>query len=387
MTRTRARPGRAVALAMAALFGCLALIPAGAAAQDDRNRLIISLQLANTRRHSFQGDLQTNCNLLFANGQAVEGNPQIASAAGAPSGTIDWAQNRGEAFVRKTGWQVEPLPPTRGKPTLFADLGIALQGRNVFLTARVTRGRPLLSAARRERLAIVRGAKRLDGPLLDENGKPAPDTFSYIAAGKLKMLPAMSRALERTRCRDRSNRASRRIKPGYDLGKLTVGLRPDHATGLAGDVQFKPVVTAQGEDEDQTLAVEPTGGVSQDGKHVLTAPIAGGTPVPLACEAGIRCVPSGGSVTLGGGFDLVFAGRRTAVGNLTMSTTGTAPDALRSSISGTLDGAPVTVADRGSVVTGFPMTEDFTQRVGTALGVTVRDGGLDLVPRFTRTGP
>src|SRR3954454_11478020 len=255
MTRTRSRPGRALALAMAASLAVVAVLPAAAAAQDETTQLIVSLQLAATRRHSFQNDLSVNCNLFFANGRSVEGQPEIADAFGPPSGTIDWAQSNGEAFVKKTGWQVEPLPPTRGQPTLFADVGVALQGRNVFLTARITHGRPFISSAKRERLGIVRGAKRLDGTLLDDKGKPAPDTFSYITEGKLKMLPAMSRALERTRCRDRHNRASRRLKPGYDLGKRPVGFRPDHATALGGDVEFRPQVVAPGEDDDIDVPV------------------------------------------------------------------------------------------------------------------------------------
>src|SRR4051794_275905 len=217
MTRTRSRPGRALALATAALLAGVALAPAAAGAQDS-TALLVSLQLANTRRHAFQNDLATNCNLFFSNGTSPEGNPQFATAVGTPSGSLDFAQNKGEAFVKRTGWQVEPLPPARGRParpTLFADIGVSLQGRNVFLTARVTHGRPFISAARRQRLAIVRGAKRRDGRLLDAGGKPAPNTFSFIAQGELKMLPVMSKALERTRCKDSHNRASKRLKPGY----------------------------------------------------------------------------------------------------------------------------------------------------------------------------
>src|SRR3954470_682349 len=385
MTRTRSRPGRALALATAALLAGVALAPAAADAQDT-TALLVALQLANTRRHAFQNDLATNCNLFFSNGTSPEGNPQFATAVGPPSGSIDFEQNKGEAFVKRTGWQVEPLPPTHGRPTLFADVGIALQGRNVFLTARITHGHPFVSAARRQRLAIVRGAKRLDGPLLDSDGKPAPDTFSFIAQGQLKMLPVMSKALERTRCKDSRNRAPKRLKPGYDLGKLVVGLRPDHATGLGGDVQFRPDVTARGEDDDQRVPVEPTGGVTQDNKRVLTAPITAGLPVPLTCEAGNRCVPSGGSFTMGGGFDLVFAGRRASVANLSVTTTGTAPAALRSSLAGTLDGAPVVVGEGDSVVNGFGLSDDFMQRGGAALGVPIA-GGINLIPRFTRTGP
>jgi hypothetical protein len=351
------------------------------AAAQTPTRLIVSLQLANTARNSFQNTLLYNCNLFFSGGLAVEGRRQYAAVGGPPRGVLDFAQGRGQAFVRRTRWQVEPLPPIRARPTLFADLGVSLQGANVFLTARVTRGRPLISARRRARLGVVRAAGRLDGPLLDGHGKPVPNTFTYIAEGKLKMLPAMSRALERTRCKNRrQNRASRPFKPGYELGKLTVGLRPNHASGLAGEARFRPLVFARGPEDDEVVAIEPGAGVRQGTKRNLFAPITSGLPVPLTCETGDLCTPSGGTLGLGGGFDLVFGGRRTSVGNITVSITGTAPDFLQWSVAGTLDGAPVTIT------TGGGLTDDFTQRAGAALGAEIV-GDLNLELLFTRTGP
>src|SRR3954471_24312879 len=124
MTRTRSRPGRALALATAALLAAVALAPATAGAQD-RTALIVSLQLANTSRHSFQNDLQTNCNLFFSNGTSPEGNPQFATASGAPTGSLDFAQRKGEAFVKRTGWQREGRdflqPPARAGRAAPAD--------------------------------------------------------------------------------------------------------------------------------------------------------------------------------------------------------------------------------------------------------------------------
>jgi hypothetical protein len=232
-------------VAAIAILGVLGAAGSSAAAEP-LTRLIVSLQLSNTSRNSFQNTLLYNCNLFFSNGGAVEGHRQFATAVGLPAvGSLDFGQRRGEAFARRTGWQVQPLPPIHARPTVFANLGVSLQGPNAFLTARIKRGRSLISAARRARLGVVRRAKRDDGPLVDRRGKPAPNTFSYIAEGKLKMLPAMSRALERTRCKDRHNRASRPFRPGYELGKLTVGLRPDHASGLAGEAKVKPFVTAR----------------------------------------------------------------------------------------------------------------------------------------------
>ena len=377
-------------VAAIAILGVLGAAGSSAAAEP-RTSLIVSLQLSNTNRNSFQSTLLYNCNLFFSNRAAVEGHRQFATAVGLPAGSLDFAQRRGEAFVRRTGWQVQPLPPIRARPTVFANLGVSLQGANVFLTARVTRGRSLISAARRARLGVVRRTKRDDGPLLDRRGKPVPNTFSYIAEGKLKMLPAMSRALERTRCKDRHNRASRPFRPGYELGKLTVGLRPDHASGLAGQVKFKPFVTARGAEQDEPVAVEPGAGVRQGASRTLFAPMTTGLPVPLTCDTGQACMPSGGTLGLGGGFDLVFAGRRASVGNITVSTTGTV-DLLRQSIAGTLDGSPVTIASGsgfagGSGLAGeFSLTDEFAQRAGAALGTEIT-GDLALELLFTRTGP
>jgi hypothetical protein len=365
-------------VAAIAILGVLGAAGSSAAAEP-RTRLIVSVQLANTSRNSFQNTLLYNCNLFFSNGAAVEGRRQFATAVGLPAGSLDFAQRRGEAFVRRTGWQVQPLPPIRARPTLFANLGVSLQGANVFLTARVTRGRSLISAARRARLGVVRRAKRDDGPLLDRRGKPVPNTFSFIDEGKLKMLPAMSRALERTRCKDRRNSASRPFRPGYELGKLTVGLRPDHASGLAGEARFKLSVIARGVDQDEPVAVEPGAGVRQGANRILFAPMTTGLPAPLTCDTGQSCRPSEGTLGLGGGFDLVFGGRRASVGNITVSTTGTV-DLPRQSIAGTLDGTPVTIASQGG------LTDDFAQRAGAALGTEI-EGELDLDFLFTRTGP
>jgi hypothetical protein len=386
MTRDHSRPVRALATAVAAVVAALALAPAVAAAGNDQTRLIVSLSLANTRHHNFLGQLQYNCDLFFSNGLVPEGNPLLATAAGPPVGSLDFARGRGEAFVKRNNWQVEALPPSHARPALFANMGIALRGRTVFLTARVTHGRSMLGSARRQRLAMIRRAKIESGTLLDQHGRTAPNTFSFIASGRLRMLSAMSRALERTRCKNRRrNPASRRLKPGYDLGTLTVGLRPDKAAGLAGDVKFKPFATARGEEADQPVTMQPGAGVRQDSKRNLIAPMTSGLPVPLACEAGGNCTPSGGGFGLGGGFDLVLGSRRTSVASIVVSTTGTAPDSLAESITGTLDGAPVTIA-QGGFVGGFGFTEDFEQRAGAALGTPIT-GGLDMQPRFTRTGP
>jgi hypothetical protein len=370
-------------LAGASVVACSAVCPVAAHAQDDSSRLIVVLDAARTPRHDFYGDLLYNCNLFFSGGRVPDDTDPSAHADGPPVGSIDFAHSRGSAFLSGYAWQAEALAPyDRPRPVKFADIGVELAGRRIYLTARITHGRrALLQSVRRERLAVVRTARREDGTLRDRHGRPAPNTFTYIARGRLTMLPAMSRALERTRCKDRRhNPASHRLKPGYWLGRLTVALRQDQAAGLGGDVLYEPDVTTPGDEDDVPVAVEPTGGVTRDRDGVLHAPMASGLPVPLLCESGVDCFAAGGSIGLGGGFDLVLAGRRASVTNVVVTTT-LAGDTLTHSVTGTLDGSPVTIAEGLNA----PLTDDFAQRAGTALGVPV-DGGIGLLLRFTRTG-
>ena len=134
------------------------------------------------------------------------------------------------------------------------------------------------------------------------------------------------------------------------------------------------------------VTVEATGGATLLDSEHLVAPIASG-PVPLGCYTGLSCYPSGGSAALGGGFDLVSAGHRTSVANLVLTTTGTAPDALTETLTGTLDGAPVTIFTKGPQTPGEPrFTADFAQRAGAALGTFI-EGEIDAGLVFTRTGP
>jgi len=245
----------------------------------------------------------------------------------------------------------------------------------MYVTARITHGRRLISRARRTRIAIVRGAKYSNGPLVDREGKPVANTFSFIAGGKLRMLAAMSSAIERTRCKGRRNPASRRIKPGYVLGTLTVGLRPDAATGLGGDAEFG--VLAENDDTGDGIAVQPSGGARPgERRGDFTAPLAAGASVSLACSAGQDCTPTGGSYGIAGGFDLVSGDRHTTVGNLTVSITSDSR-----TVQGTIDGAPVTITE-----TSVDFTRDFDQLAAAALGVPIR-GAFDVRALFTRTGP
>jgi hypothetical protein len=60
------------------------------------------------------------------------------------------------------------------------------------------------------------------------------------------------------------------------------------------------------------------------------------------------------------------------------------PSDPQRTVTGTLDGAPVTVAaGRGEALS---LSNEFSERASAALGTDV-GGGVTIEPRFTRTGP
>ncbi len=158
----------------------------------------------------------------------------------------------------------------------------------------------MLAATRRARIAQV--ARREDDarPSLDRRNRPVAGTFSSLVTGRLTMLPAMSRALERTRCRGPRNRASRRLPAGRALGRFFAELRPDRASGLTGATVVTPSLI-------DPLTAEPTGGATPEGNGFLM-PMTTGCPCPCAASSAPSVVPGGGAFGLGGGIDLVHEG-------------------------------------------------------------------------------
>ena len=370
----RARKAALPALAVAAMVG--GAFPAAAAAQADDASLTLSLRLGIAgQKPNFMGDLQYGCMLFFSDREVPGGRSRwvYAQMKDTPAGALDFGARRGEARLRGRSWQVEALPPSRARPARFADLGLRLAGRKVFLTARVTTGRRLLAAARRSRIAQVRGAKVTHGPLVDRRRQPVAGTFSSLVTGTLTMLPAMSRAIERTRCRGPKNRASRRLPSGYALGRFFAELRPDRASGLTGAAVITPSLI-------DPLAAEPTGGATPEGSGFLM-PITTGLPVPLRCFVGTECVPGGGAFGLGGGLDLVHEGRRMALGGLSVSTAG-----ARQTVSGTVDGSAAVLAEGEPESGRLPFVPGFVEQLRARFGVEV-SGGLRVETRLDRIGP
>ena len=363
------------------LIATLSVVLAPAArAQEGESTMEFSLRLANAGQSpNFLGDLQDNCTLLFARGVTGGGRSRwlYARGSGPAVGTLDVARGTGEVYNKASGWQLEALPPNRPRPTVLDDLGVALDGREAYLTGRVTRGRSLLSAC------AASGSRGCAGPSskpgrCDRRGQPVPNSFSSLVTGTLTMLPAMSRAIDRPRCRNRAkNPRSRRLPAGYELGRFSFEFRPGEAKGLEGSARLTVEPGAEG------VGFEPGAGATRDAAGRVITPITSGFPVPLSCALGQECLMSGGRITLGGGFDLVRGDRRVSVTDLALATTGEI-GAPRRTITGVLDGTPLTVGE-GEGYFGVAFTPEFSERAGAALG-TELFGGITIAPEFTALG-
>jgi hypothetical protein len=371
MSRAALWPVRALAIA-APVIG-LGLFSASTSAQEPGSselRIVVNTTKFETR-------LFQNCDLFFDNGSGTEGG--AASEDGPALGAFNLAQRSGEVYLKRQSWQVEndDRPPgVRAQPsTSFTQLGVELQKNTLYLTGRIVQGPVLIAASRRVKLGVVRGAKFKTGPLLNGQRR-VPDTIVFVATGTLKMLPAMARALEGQRCKDPHVRRSRHIDAGFPIGQFAMGVLPGSATGLAGEAKLFVFAGPTDNTSDQ-VTIEASGGSTLTSEGHLSAPIAAG--VPLTCIDGQDCTPSH-TFAIGGGFDLVLGARRTSVANLAVAIGGD-----QETITGTVDGAPVTVATGGAGAEPA-FTSDFDQRAGAALGVGI-EGGMKIDTSFTSIGP
>jgi hypothetical protein len=328
----------------------------------------------------FETRLFKNCDQFFDNGSGTVNF--TASEDGPASGTLSLVQRSGEVYLKRHSWQVENddvRPGARAQPsTSFTDLGIALQKGSVFLTGRIVRGPVLFATARRVKLAAVRGAKIQTGPLLDAHHHALPDTFGLFVTGQLTMLTAMAHAVEAQRCKDPHVTTTSPIHAGYAIGQFAARLLPGSATGLAGEAKMF-VFAGPTDPTAPPVTIEAGGGSTLESEGHLAAPLVTGGGVPLSCTDGQDCAPSTG-FGIGGGFDLVLGANRASVSNLAVAIAGD-----QETITGTVDGAPVTVA-AGGVGAEPTFTSDFDQRAGAALGVDI-DGGMKVDATFTTLGP
>ena len=360
--------------------------PSANAAERGATQLNFSLRLANSGV-ALLGRVINNCQLLEGAGWSL---PQtttkytFAEASGPPIGALDFKARTGSAYIKSGGLQVERILTPHPFALRFADLGVQFDGPRMYLVGRMTKGVPQTAAAKRVRLAVVRRAKYETGPLLDAKNRAVPSTFTSFASGRLTMLRAMTKAFDRTRCKG-PRYSSRPFPVGFEVGRLEAVFRPDVAVSLEGT--SKSTFDIRTLDTDAPITLEPTGGATRDNDGALVAPLPGG--VPLACLRGAYCVPGSGSVPLAS-FDMVWGDRRVSVTNVAITSSRTGPNEVREVVTGTLDGAPVTIFDAPRFLDALPprngVTDDFAQRASTALGTSV-SGDLRLEFLATRTGP
>jgi hypothetical protein len=205
--------------------------------------------------------------------------------------------------------------------------------------------------------------------------------------GRATVLPPLAAAIDRWRCRGHPANFAKRghIHTGAPLGRVSVGLLPAAATGRAGTVTVFPGVELA--DTGDPAAVAPTGAgtaVDDDGETAVRFALPPGSRVPLACDLGAGCAPSGGAVSLPGGFVVSAGGRSSAVADVAVAWSRTG-DEVVATVTGTVDGRPMTLA-AGRADQGLPMTADALTALGTALGAEV-SGRIGIVTEFTETGP
>jgi hypothetical protein len=256
------------------------------------------------------------------------------------------------------------------------DVGLEQSGGRVDITARIRSAASRFSAARRQRIAVIAHPHFYAGPghSFSRRGKDLgvlPNSFAMGMTGDAKVAPAFVAASRRGRCKGRPANFERgHVRPGESLGKVTVGMGVNAATGLGGTINLgRPQFTAG--DNDDPVTVSP-----RSPKFDIPT----GTRIPLQCELGANCIPTSGGFGLAGGFTLSYAGRTTTIADLAVSwgSGGT-------QLTGTVDGQAVTVAT--GTGTSVDATDEFLAQVSAALGTDVR-GTFDVVdPQFTATGP
>ena len=167
----------------------------------------------------------------------------------------------------------------------------------------------------------------------------------------------MARAIDRVRCTDRGkNPFSRPIKSGTSFGRFVFGVRPRHRHGTRGH-------RAHRDECQERRLLERHRDHRADGRRRATGePLRRADhfrppPIRLACYTGLSCFPSGGSAALGGDLDLAFQVHHTSLANLVLTTSGTAPNALHQTLTGTLDGATVTVVTKRAATAGHPASQ------------------------------
>jgi hypothetical protein len=265
---------------------------------------------------------------------------------------------------------------------VIGSLGLKTAGGGAILTGRIQRTRTAFARTgpRRPLLRIKRMTYEA-GPF-QRKGKDVPDTIVIGGSGRATVMPALARELTRIRCRGPHIVTSRPIRAGTAFGTVQVQLRPDAATGLGGTFEignFEISGYDATTDQDVTVTVTPTAPARLAGK-ALRWDLPADLRTPLVCEASYNCEAAiGAQLPLGGGFVLSRGERSTTVTDLAAAF----EDAYGSPspvVTGTLDGARITVF-RGSGT-----TTEFEDHVSAALGlIDIRSAAGPIAAHFAKT--
>jgi hypothetical protein len=271
------------------------------------------------------------------------------------------------------------------------NVGLQVKNGRGVISAQIRSARTLFTAARRQTIAAIARPKVAYGVghSFSRRGTdlgPLPNSFVMSLSGKATITKAFAAATRRWRCKGRAaNGQGPHVRSGEPLGSVIVAFGATTATGLGGEVAL---ARAEFFDNDEgnpiaVTAVAPAGKKRVADATGLRFPISSGAGVPLRCNLGTGCSPLGGGLSLDGGFTLTFNGRSTTIGGLAVAWQLGSDGFLRQTLTGTVDGQPITIATGSDP----SPTDEFIARIGQALGTTVdaRIAGLD--PQFTSTGP
>lgn len=264
----------------------------------------------------------------------------------------------------------------------IGSLAFKATGSGAVVTGRIDRTRTIFS-----RLGATKPLLRIKrwgfdaGPFL-RKGKPVMDTFVVGISGNATVMPALTRELNRIRCRGPHIVTSHPIPAGTFFGLVKFQLRTDAATGLGGTFEMGGLeATASDPDtgDDVAVTITPAAPARLAGKAVHWD-LPADQRVPLTCKASYECgLAVGVQFPLPGSIVFSAAGRSATLANLALDTHDL-NGLVEPVITGTLDGAPVTVA-RGS-----DTSSDFDPALGAALNLPgIRTSMTGVVTHFAKT--
>jgi hypothetical protein len=370
----------------------LALFATSAPAARAAPAPVAALGWAIETSRAVQAALIRDCFLTSDNGWFADGATWGTTAAGNPAeGAWDPAAGTGHAIEPAGAVLFDSFSQKFdhvGHAWSMDRVGVVLAGGQVRITATVRRAKSrLVAAPRRVTIATIAHPRFLSGAahIRDRKGKLVgyePNSFLMAVTGRATIASGYLAAVRRWRCRGKTaNFKSEALRVGQPFGKVGLTIFPTAGTGQGGTLDLTDGPALQTQDDQTRVTVAPLAPaqtVTKQRVSTLQLPIAPGAAVPLTCQNGFRCEPTGGSMSLAGGLTLSLNGRTSTIAALAVSFAANGVPTL----TGTLDGQPLTLQN------GSTLTDDAVTRLSAALGAQL-DPGSTLgtpTPSFTTTG-